>query len=465
MRIRISGPLVARNVGIVFDRQSYGVEDPGFYVVGSDYTALTVMGLIPDFNVAIYGAGGVEFGPDGRIVRDTRPRVNGFQFGDPKEKDPLLLSNIRYARAYKLSGFGIRHSICFDSTFTAQSVEECGNAKHPAFEVSGSPTVNCNESVWLRVQVELAATQAMFIHPNTLMCLFAKIHSERATAVAGTPTWLLGGSCEFGSVRCQANNPEHATMRIVSAQAECRNFRVEGNIPIEVDATGGVVNLYNPIATMTPAPNQNGRVTVIGGQVRALAVGAEWTFLGTRLDVLELGYMPPGLNAVAASCEIRELRPQKGRLDGELILQSSRATGVLSTHDGRLRHLHILGGSRFTPQAGAMHIANQTVTVDASSSIIGRIGVQQGTLKLFGRIEGDLVIKGPAQSLAGSEAMVTGHVIGWDHPRAKDTLGSVANGTYCKHLAPARTMSRSGPVLVTGWLYAEGNWIALTTPL
>lgn len=465
LRVRISGPLVARNVGVVFDRQSYGVTDPGFYVSGSGYTALTVTGLVPDFNVTIYGTGDAQFGPDGRIVKDTRPAVNGIQFGHPDEKEPLMSSMIRYARAYKLSGFGIRHTICFDTTFLAESVEECGNARHYAFEVSGSPTGNCNESVWVRVQVELAAMHAMYVHPNTLMCAFAKIHSERITAVAGTPTWLLGGSCEFGSVRCQANNPDRASMRVVSAQAECRNFRVEGNIPIEVDATGGVVNFYNPIATMTPANSQNGRVTVTGGQVHGLAIGAEWTFLGTRLDSLELGFMPPGLSAVAISCEIRALRPQKGRVDGELILTASRATGVVATGDGRIRHLHVLGGSRFVAQDGALRIVNQTVTVDAASCIVGRVAIRQAALRLSGRIEGDLVIEGAPQSLAGSEAVVTGRVTGWDRPRATDTLGNVPDGTYCKHLAPTRGASRSGDVLVTGWIRSSGDWVAVSTPL
>lgn len=465
MRVRISGPLIARNVGIVFDRQSYGVTDPGFYVTGRGYTALTVTGLVPDFNVAIYGSGGAEYGADGRIVRDTRPPVNGFQFGDPGEKEPLMSSTIRYARAYKLSGFGIRHTICFDNTFVAQSVEECGNARTPAFEVSGSPTGNCNESVWLRVQVELCAGQSILIHPNTLMCVFAKIHSERATAVAGTTTWLLGGACEFGSVRCQANNPDRATMRIVSAQAECRNFRVEGNIPIEIDATGGVVDFHNPIVTMKPAPDQNGRVTVTGGQVRALAVGAEWTFVGTRIDLLELGFMPPGLHALAMGCEIRLVQPQDGRSDGELILQGSRATGAIWNGRGRLRHLHVLGGSRFVAANGTLDVVNQTVTVDAGSTITGRVSVRQAALKLYGRIEGDLLVAAPAQSIAGSDASVTGQVAGWDRPRARDTLGDCPDGSYCKHLAPVRVATRGGAALLTGWIHAAGDWRAVTTPL
>ncbi len=462
MRVRISGPLIARNVGIVFDRQSYGVEDPGFQVSGSGYTALTVTGLVPDFNVAIYGSGEATFDGNGRIARDTRPAVNGFQFGHPDGREPLMSSLIRYARAYKLSGFGIRHTICFDTTFIGESVEECGNDRHYAFEVSGSATGNCNESVWLRVQVELAVSQAIYIDPNTLMCLFAKIHSERATAIAGRPTWLLGGSCEFASVRCQANNPDTATMRIVSAQAECRNFRIEGNIPVEIDATGGIINLDNPIATLTPVANQNGRVNVTGGQVRAMAIGAEWTFVGTRLDLLEVGYMPPGLHSVAMSCDIRTLRPQQGRYDGEIILQSSRASGTTATAEGRLRHLHLLGGSRFVASGGPLRIVNQTVTIDAASHVAGSVVVRQAALRLFGRIDGDLTIEGPPQSLAGSEAMVTGRVVGWDRPRATDTLGDVPNGTYCKHLSPSRETLRSGSRLVTGWIRAERDWVALT---
>lgn len=465
LKVRISGPLVARNVGIVFDRQSYGVDDPGFYVTGSGYTAVTVTGLVPDFNATIYGAGAVDFGPDGRIVHDSRPQVNGFQFGHPEEKEPLMSSTIRFARTYKLSGFGIRHTICFDTTFLSESVEECGNARHHAFQVSGSATGNCNESVWLRVQVELAALQAMYIHPNTLMCLFAKIHSERATATSGLTTWLLGGSCEFGSVRCQANNPDRALCRISSAQAECRNVRIEGNIPVEVDATGGVVNFYNPIMTMRPSTDQNGRVTVTGGQVRALAIGAGWTFVGTRLDLLELGYMPPGWTAVAIGCEIRALQPQAGRSDGELILQASRATGRIVTRDGRLRHLQVLGGSRFMATDTVLQVVNQTLTVDATSCVVGGVRVRQAALKLFGRIEGDLMIEGPAQSLAGSEAMVTGRVTGWDRPQAIDTLGDVPAGTYCKNLTPTRTVTRQGPSMVSGWMRADREWVALTVPV
>lgn len=455
MRVQLSGPLVS-TVGIVFDPLGYGEADsPGFYVTGSGYTALTVTGGVADFNVTVAGFGEARQDANGVIVADTRPRVNGIAFGDPDQDRPLAASVIRQARAFKLAGFGVRHITCYDCTFTAISVEQCGTATQHAFEVAGSAAFNCSESVWVRLQVERSACRAIFIHPNTLSCVFGKVHSEGTAARRGDPAWQLGGACSYDALRLHAIDPQLAAARIVGQQATLTNLRVDDydRIPVEVDATGGRVVFLNPIATLAPTPNQAGEIAVFGGAVNALRIGAGWSFSGTALTSLEIGFMGTGGSTRLSQCTVGRLEPQAGQTTGTVCISNSVVrlmTFVTAT--GRLARTEMLGGTHCSSPNGA-HLAYQSVLVDASSTLEGDVTLDHCALRLLGTVDGDLTVVAAPQSLAGMDAVVTGTVQGWTFPQAHDLLGPHRPGMFCKNLGVAGGS-------VPGWIFAAGRWTA-----
>lgn len=460
MQVRLGGPLVS-TVGIVFDPVGYGEAGaPGFYVTGSGYTALTVVGGVADFNVTVAGYGEAHHGPDGAIVRDSRPRVNGIAFGTPDERHPFAASVVRQARAFKLAGFGIRHTTCYDCTFMAVSVEQCGTEGQYAFEVAGSAGQNCNESIWVRLQVESSACRAIFVHPNTLSCAFGKLHSERATARRGDPVWVLGGACSYDAVRLHATNPAAATARIVGQQTTLSNLRLDDytEVPVEVDATNGCIVFQNPLATLVPVLNQNGRVVVFGGSVNALRIGAGWSFFGTDLARLEIGFMGTGGRAKLTNCQIGTFVPQADQTTGVVCFQGSEiGSASFVTARGRMARVELLGGTHCASPLGA-RMAYQSIFVDSSSTIRGDVSLDHCALTLFGTIDGDLTVVAAPQSLAGMDAVVTGAVRGWTYPQASDLLGTHRPGMFCKNLDMTSDVHDHARVM--GWTFSGRQWAA-----
>lgn len=456
MRVRIGGPLLS-TVGIVFDPAGYGEGDaPGFYVTGEGYTALTVTGGIADFNVTVAGGGEARHGPDGSIVGDTRPRVNGIAFGHPGEHQPLAASVIRHARAFKLAGFGVRHTTCYDCTFMAVSVEQCGTRDLYAFEVAGSAGYNCSENAWVRVQAESSACRAVFVHPNTLSCTIGKLHSERTAARRGDPAWVLGGACSFDAVRLHANDPADASARITGQQTTITNLRLDDwdKVPVEVDATNGRVVFHNPLATLAASPNQAGQVSVFGGAVNALRIGAGWSFFGTTLPRVEVGFMGTGGRATISQCEVGTLAPQRGQTTGAVAITGSTvAAATFAAADARIARVELLGGTRCASPRGA-RMAFQSVLVDAGSTIVGDVTLDHAALRLMGTVEGDLTVIAAPQSLAGMDAVVTGTVRGWTHPEADDLLGPHRPGMVCKNLRADAVDAG-----IRGWTFSGRGWM------
>lgn len=372
MVVRISGPLHARGVGVVFDTMSYGKPgDPGILVTGSGYTALTVTGAIVDFCATVYGGGDATVGPGGRIERDSRPAVTGIAFGDEKSSAAFLASVVRHARAYRLNGTGIRHRRCWDTTFLAVSVEQCGNATAYAFDVAGSPNDTCNETHWVRVQVESSVGRAIRVDPWTLACTFGQVHSERTQGIGDGAAWVLGGSCAMSSVRLSAVDGAAAGVQLISNQLTIVHLRAEDGIRVVIDASGGVINLHNPGGVLEPKRDQSGRINVIGGVISVLSMGAGWSIMGAAIGRLEAGYMPPGTHSLISGCDIKDLVPQPGASQGELVLSGCTASGAAATAEGRLRRLRLVGGTVFTRSAAAVGVPAGVEVADASSSISG----------------------------------------------------------------------------------------------
>lgn len=448
--VRITGPLKTK-VGIVFDPASYGsAGTPGFVASGRDYTALTVLGSVADFCVTLTGDGTADITEEGHIAGDRRPAINGIAFGTDDE--PFAMSTVRAVRVNNLAGIGIRHAQCWDSTFLSVSVERCGTAKAYAFEVAGDSRRSCNETTWARIHVEQAMGGAIRIDPGTLSCTFVKIHSERAIARAGIPTWFFGGSCVYDSVRLTAANPTEAGLTIVSNQAEFRNLRAEQEIRVTVNASGGTVNFHNPGAVMQPAPNQSGIINIVGGVLSILGMGGGWNLFGSQIGRLEVGFMPAGMCSTLTGCVVAELVPQGGTDQGELVLNTTRVAAATLAGAGRLRALHLNANTRLTGKDGALHCVDQTVAVDASSRIEGSLTLQRATLRLAGTVTGNLTVQGAVHDVRAADgAVVGGTVTGWGPP-------SVAANTGAWSVNLAATAARAGGRIVIGWRSVAGKW-------
>ncbi|WP_174278203.1 hypothetical protein [Sphingomonas bacterium] len=459
MVVRITGPLRSQGVGIVFEPASYGgAAAPGFVASGAGYTALTVTGSVADLCVTLTGEGTADIRDDGRMTGDRRPRINGISFGSDEDNGVFSLSTVRWVRVNNLAGFGIRHIQCWDCAFLSISVERCGREGVYAFEVATRGPSTCNETSWVRLQVEQSVSGAIRIDPATLSCSFVKIHSERAIASGMAPTWLLGGACIFDSVRLTAANPGQASAAVVSNQADIRNLRVEGSIPVSVDASGGVVNFHNPSAELHPSANQSGIVNVVGGTVSVL-VGAGWNLFGCAVSRLEAGFMPPDLSATVSNCSVGQIAPQAGSDQGELVLTATRVAGARVAGTGRLRALHLFAESQLTPEGGTLSCVDQTITVDASSRIVGSVVLQRATLRLAGTVTGALAIRGPVHDARASDgAVVGGPVTGWGPPSVPGTPGA-----WSANLALSSPAGQATPSVrvVTGWRYAAGAWRAM----
>lgn len=448
MRVRISGPLRVHALGIVFEGVGVRAGAPGFYVSGGGFTVLTVTGAVSDFCVNLAG---VDPRAPGRLTADTRPEVNGVQFGLPDARTEFSLSHVRHVRVYGLAGVGVRHSLCWDSTFTNISVEFCGTAATPAFEVTGSRTDTCNESVWTRLQVEQAIGRAIRIDARTLSCTFTKIHSERAVGRTGAFTWEFGGSCEYGSVRLQADNPDVASVHFAGDQGRCTNLRAEG-LTVSVDALGGCFRFDNPGATaMRSHPDQNGRIVVTGGRIGRLEAGSGWLLIGTSIEVLQGSFMPAGQSSAARDCAIGRVEPAAGHVTGAFRLaRCTIARLQLSQGSGRLRSVELHDGTRATSPERGIVIDAQLVDVDAESLIVGDVRIAGGALHLRGTVQGSLSVDGPCRALAGQDAVVTGSVRNWGAPVTSVLLPTEGNGRLSKNL---------GSGAVEGWVRREGGWL------
>lgn len=448
--VRITGPLRTK-VGIVFDPASYGgAGTPGFIASGRGYTALTVLGSVADFCVTLTGEGTADITEDGHIASDRRPAINGIAFGTDDE--PFAMSTIRSVRVNNLAGIGIRHAQCWDSTFLSVSVERCGTATAYAFEVVGDGRRSCNETTWARVHVEQAVGGAIRVDPGTLSCTFVKIHSERAIARPGIPTWFLGGSCLYDSVRLTAANPTEAGLTIVSNQAEFRNLRAEQEIRVTVNASGGTVNFHNPGAVMQPAPNQSGIINIVGGVLSVLGMGGGWNLFGSQVGRLEIGFMPAGMCSTLTGCVVAELVPQRGTDQGELVLIATRIAAATVSGAGRLRALHLNADSRVAGKDGSLHCVDQAVAVDASSRIEGNLTLQRATLRLAGTVTGNLAVQGAVHDVRAADgATVGGAVTGWGPP-------SVAANTGAWSVNLAANAVGGGGRIVIGWRYVAGKW-------
>lgn len=457
--IRISGPITSR-VPLIFDDVSFGsMGDPGIYVTGSGYTALTFTHSISDLAVTVYGSGTVELDSNGAIRRDTRPRVDGIAFGTPDEKVPFLSSFVRSVRVFRLAGCAVRKTSVWDTTFSGISIEECGTADTPAYIVAAPKTTTCNQMNVVRLQVERSVGRAISIHPNTLSSTFGHIHSEGAVAVSGAQTWELGGDVNYVSVRLHAQNPKYATALVRGQHCILSLYRVEDGIRTDVDASGGHILFNAPSATLAANRDQSGRVTISGGAVALLNIGAGWSVVGSQVTRLTIGFMPADMSSTLSDCTIDQLAPAFGQTTGSVTFRRCRVKGITGAWDSVLRKVVFADDTSFTPDGGVGSFAEQEVILDATSKILGSVRLLRTTFRWFGLVNGDVWQDDPRdrRAIASADASATGLVNGWAPPTVGQASFRLSDGLYCKNFINSAERV-AGSVPLFGWYYAEG-WI------
>jgi hypothetical protein len=459
LKVKVTAALIAHNVPVIFDGKLYGAAgDPGFYPTGSGYTVLRMTGQsVHGSVIAIYGTGSATFDGAGAISADTRTDVGGVEFGDPSGiGNEFAGSTIVSVRCYKLRRFGVKKTTYWDNTALNITIEECGNASHYAYSMEAPSGSTCNESTTVRLQVEKAANKAIYIHSSTLSCTFSNIHSERATGVAGSYTWQLGGDCSYHRPRLNADNPTIATALIKGQGTVVDGLRAEGDLKVYIDATGGTVSLTEPFGTLRPFLNQNGRVSVSGGRGSAENIDEYWLFSNVALSLFEGGFTNPDRFARCERCSIATIRAAAGiATAGAVFDDCIIAAGAVRTSGTQMfREVSFTNGTRFTP-TGTLEIEGQLVNVDATSVINGNVTSAAAGGRLDGKIIGTLTVSGTKQWLASDTAHVTGAVSGWGFPDATTLMGTHREGMFCKNIG---TVAVGG---VEGWVFRDAAWRAL----
>jgi hypothetical protein len=407
-RVRLNGQvIIGQNSGFRFSVDSYGDVDtsgnpigPGFYVVGSGYTAFVTSGGKIFIDGAIYG---------GDANPNSRTPVNGILFQNN------ILSHIVKLRVHKLNGFGVRIINMWDSLIESISIENCGNNTQNgyAFFISGEPINNLPETSnmthILRLQVEKAKSQAIYIDPNSLCLVIDNIHSEQATGEAGKITWHLGGNrCTYLNTRLNATNPtvppSVASVRLEAARTTYINLLTEDAIPVTWHSYNFTENILiepeigGPLIEATNG--DQGQLNLVGGQSGSLVLSRNYRLMnhkyGGITNPVNSGYKFANVASVNFSQGVNGnyngLAPNaqlsvEGRINGGILVVRDVAGGgtaafiVDETGDGSIK----LGGAAVIvlgdPGAGTNKLG--VVANTSSTYIINRYGVARATAYAF----------------------------------------------------------------------------------
>ena len=260
--IKVTAPLTFSGPGLVFDQAAYGnASDPGIFASGAGFTVspvLTVSGSQHAWVVNIYGTGQSVIG----VLALSNPQRS------------LYLDT----RIYNFAGPQCVITEMFDCLFGNMSCELGGTtaAGGAAFQIlPGAGTSNMSH--FLRLQVEQANGQAIFIDPSTLSCVFDTIHSERLSPNAGVTSWSLqGASCIFNGIRLHSSGVSANASALLSGEHNQYNVpRIEGNIVVScqgASATSMTITDANIQGTLQNVTNQTGIIEILGSTIATMTV-------------------------------------------------------------------------------------------------------------------------------------------------------------------------------------------------
>ena len=239
--------------------------------------------------------------------------VNGVLFTNP------IGVQIQHLRVYNLNGFGVQFQQMQDVLWDTISVELCGNLTAGingfAFGVGpGSGTSSASHGV--RLQVEQANAQAIFIDPTCIGLKIDSIHSERLTPNVSLVSWSLGGSrCQYSQMRFNASGVSaNATLLLGGEHTEYNVVAAEGNIVVQAQGdSGSAITITTPdiAGTLINTPSQTGNITVVGGVVSTMTVDPQGIrALSVQIGTLTIGVGPNPADPTQArfeTCDITTL--------------------------------------------------------------------------------------------------------------------------------------------------------------
>jgi len=129
--------------------------------------------------------------------------------------------HIADVKVYNFAGFGQKFEDIFDTIIDNMIVESCGNATEYAWSVTQSVGTS-NHLQFNRPQVELSYEKAIYVHPNTLSCVFLGLHSERTTGNGVDYTHVLNAG-SWLAARIEATSDVY--LKIGGPNGSYRDFR------------------------------------------------------------------------------------------------------------------------------------------------------------------------------------------------------------------------------------------------
>lgn len=372
LKVTIAGPLYMAGPGLVFDRVGY---DPGIYVTGVGYTALTVTGRPNHFDVMCYGSGN---------------ECNGILFQN------TVVAKIDQIRAYNLRGFGVRMNKVWDSLFGTISVELCGSPAEAAFGMYDDGDT-CNMLTIGRIQVERAPadSKAMYISPNSLCLVINAIHSEQA---GSADAWVIAGNrCTFNNLRFHSN-AANAIIRIGGNDCTFTNLMTEGSLTVQWDGANGATNtLVTPEinGTLRESTNQYGELVILGGSIKNYAGSmSRLRRFGVR-GTTNMPFTPVltfGGNAVGQTY---------GQQRGEYSIVGNRVIGHL------VIGMTAKGTSTGTAAVAGLPFKSRANSIDSTSTAVLERVVYPGIPVAFMGANSDLINLASFQSHPASSAFLT----------------------------------------------------------
>lgn len=439
--VKITGPLTVNGPGLYFDDCPYGnTGEPGIYVTGTGYTAVTFSpGAHSQSSFTVYGTGNA---------------ANGVLFQN------VLLSNFGSIRAYNLSGFGIKMNKVWDNIFQSISVELCGNASEYAFSMNDDGDTS-NMTHIMRLQVERSNQKAIYISPNTLSCVIDNIHSEGQTPVAGVNTWTLGGvRCLYNGLRLQSSGVSaNATALFNGAQTQYNAVVVEGDIATVLNGfTGNTLTFVSPdfLGITAVQAGNNGTINILGGAIARLRTDAfTLRVYGAKIAEATI-YFANGdpSQAVFTDCNITLLYSGAALSAGTFVRCKIGAGSTLLAANTVLKDSTINLGSTYS-------LANSIAEFDNSSITCGTLTVNTAfmNLKNGSKIIGNLTMASNLISLCDSSSYCTGTVTGWGAPTSSAYFpsGVSSKGMRNKNIAPTAGQPKGWSCTVGG---SPGTWVS-----
>ncbi len=419
--IMVTAPLTFSGPGLVFDRAGYGNSgDPGIYARGAGFTVtpvLTVSGSQHAWVVSVYG--------DGQSV------VGALVFSNPQAGVYLD------TRVYNFAGPQCVITEMFDCLFGTISCELGGTtaAGGAAFQVlPGGGTSNMSHI--LRLQVEQANGQAIFIDPGTLCCVFDAIHSERLAPNAGVTSWSLqGASCGYNNVRLHSSGTSaNATALLLGEHCQYNVLRIEGDIVVQVagaSSTSITITDANIQGTLENVANQTGIVEILGSTIATMTVDPYGIrCLNTQISTLTIGVGPNPIDPTQArftNCDITTL------VTGASLLASATFSTCRITEGNNLLK-------------GSTVLNDCVVTFAGTCTPIGQLYAKGTTFK------GNLTPNG--WSVFDDGCVCTGTVTGPGPPAS----GTWSRGQRSINLVPATASDQGWLCTVAG---TPGTWVAV----